>query len=171
MTQPPRENEDPAAVNDDLLDQVLREGLTSSAGGDAAAEIQRSRKLLTVLFNQCVLRPPEQVDQTALERTHLSLSILARQSTQNPELLVSADDKPFYGFLITRLVIAAAQTEAAEAPRHELVDAFVGAAVRILRTMASDVSDHGETYMRGPPRVVHALRDMVRYAHGRCPMR
>jgi hypothetical protein len=165
MTQPPRENEDPAAVQDDLLDQVLREGLTSAGGGDLAAEIQRSRKLLTVLFNQCVLRPPEDVTQTHLERTHLTLSILARQSTQNPELLVA--DEPFYTFLITRLVIAAARTEAAETPRPELVEAFVAAAVRILRTMAGDVSDHGETYMRGPPRVAHALRDMVNYVHGR----
>ncbi|BEJ16287.1 hypothetical protein CspHIS471_0508920 [Cutaneotrichosporon sp. HIS471] len=164
MTQPPRANGDQARVQDDLLDQVLREGLASRGGGDPAAEIQRSRKLLSVLFNQCVLRPPDQVDQTALERTHLTLSILARQSSQNPELLVSeSDGRPFYTFLLTRLVIAAAQTEVADTPRLELVAAFVAAAVRILRTMASDVLDHGETYMRGPPRVTNALRDMVRY--------
>ncbi|GMK55487.1 hypothetical protein CspeluHIS016_0205430 [Cutaneotrichosporon spelunceum] len=164
MTQPPRANEDQTDVQDDLLDQVLREGLASGGGGDPPAEIQRSHKLLSVLFNQCVLRPPEQVDQTALERTHLTLSILARQSSQNPELLVSQwDGRPFYTFLLTRLVIAAAQTERADTPRHELVAAFVAAAVRVLRTMVTDVSDHGETYMRGPSRVTHALRDMVHY--------
>lgn len=171
MTQPPRENEDTSVMQEELLDQVLREGLTSSATGDLAAEIQRYRKLLEVLFNQCVLRPPDQVDQTSLERIHLTLSILARQSAQHPELLMSQSPpdhlSPFYAFLLHRLVIAATQTELAETPRPDLVAAFCKAAVQILRTMAHDVSDHGDTYMRGPTRVANAMREMVHYVQGR----
>lgn len=168
MTQPPRENED-AVVAEDLLDEVLREGMTSSGSGDAAAEIRRYHKLLAVLFNQCVLRPPDEVNQTSLERINLTLLILSQQSAQHPELLLSraaSDQSPFYAFLLSRLVIGATHAQLAVTPRRDLVDAFCKAAVQILRTMAHDVSDQGDTFMRGPPRVAHTLREMVRYVRG-----
>lgn len=161
-------------MQEELLDQVLREGLSSSDNGSPEAETQRFRKLLVVLFNSCVLKPPDKVQQTELERIHLTLSILARQITQRPELLTSLpaspDDlqpqTPFYTWLLSRLVIAATQTEEAEQRRPDLVDALCKAAVHILRTLAYDVSDGGDAYLRGPVRVAHTMREMVRYVQG-----
>jgi len=165
----------PADSEQELLDQLLKRGL-EFGGTTNEDDVQRKRKLLEVVFNACISKPIEspnnQPTQVNLERAQLTLSILARQVSSLPEVLLcssTADDsgtRPLYAWLITRIIVAVTHYE--EHPEAAgLVDALCKAAVHILVVLGRDLSSGENTYMRGPQRVANILRELRTYGRGK----
>lgn len=166
-----------SAAEHQLLDQLLREGLasTDSTGNEDTA---RFNKLLEVLFSACILRPLQSPlappTQVGLEQANLTLSILARQTTARPELLLSqlpssegktgGPPTPLYAWLLAHILIAAVGYE--DMGAHTFADALSSAAVNLLVTLSRDASDDGTTYMRGPKRAGKALQELANFVRG-----
>lgn len=161
----------------ELLDQLLKEGLALNDAQSTSTDPSKICKLLEVLFQVCILKPASDsiglpLSHVKLERAHLTLSILERQTINRPDLLLSSSiapdggSRPMYAWLITRIIIALSRYEdLPEAP--ELVPALCRSAVRLLTALGNDLSDHESTYMRGPQRVASVLRELRSYGRGR----
>lgn len=181
MTDPPRIEEattsdDPAnPAEAELLDQLLREGLSidNAAEESTSNVIARTRRLLEVIFNNCVLQPLTSNDPTNelnRERAELTLSVLRRTTITRPEVLLSTttasdEPRPLYVWLITRIIIAASAHEEKNGA-DDLVEALCDAAVYILVILNRELPEGDPRFMRGPQRVANVLRELRKFARG-----
>lgn len=174
-------NPAPPEADEQLLAELFSHGLASVDVAETDPEatdeaIKRYRKLLRVLIDYCVLRPlsetekSEPLQEKVIEQARLSLSVVARHAAACPDLLLYEPDDidtpgPFYGWLITRALIAAVGY--GDIPGGEaLVKELERCIDHILLVLGRDLGDSASS-MIGPHRVTKVLNELVTYAHGR----
>lgn len=177
MTNPARPEAD-----EKLLAELLAHGVASVDVAETDLEateeaIQRYRKLLRVLVDHCILRPlsnrtdspSEPLEQNILEHARLTLSVVARHSAACPDVLTQntddvANPRPFYAWLITRILIATVGFE--DIPGAEsLVTELEKCISHIFLVLGRELGDSASSLI-GPQKVIEVLSDMVEYALG-----
>ena len=160
---------EPVSSEQDLLQKLLQQGLTPSAGEYNST---RYHTLVEVLFQQCVLKPASfPVLPVILEHANLSLSVLRGQVAEHPELLShSSDNGQLYKWILPRLVHAACMYDEVEGASG-LSDDLIEAAAGVLRTLSRDLADSPEnSYAVGPVRVAMLVRQLTVFAKGMSSM-
>lgn len=159
MTPLPGMEED-TAESKQVLAELLQEGLAWSESDDST-DVERFRRLFQVLVQHCLLRPGGEANG---EHVELTLMLLAKQTAQRPDLLLSPlGDGLFYSWLLSRLIVAAVRYEEEEWSRP-LVLKVCEAASKLLDVLGRDIGSDDTNYMPGPSRVGAVLRELIEYA-------
>jgi hypothetical protein len=163
---------------EEALKQLIERGLSQESPDDPSAYC----KLLQVLFEHCILKPLGSANfpsPTIVEQVRLTLTILHRQTTAQPELLscstTSADGGlPLYKWIIPRLIYAAYRYENAvyEDDHAEdgmnLCDSLLEGASGAISILCQDLDNEAATsYARGPMRATLALRQIKSYCESK----
>lgn len=148
----------------DLLQELIAEGLSFSAD-QTDSDTQRYRRLLTILFDACILRPSfTSPSQSSFEQVSLTLKILLKQCSSQPGLLSrlpSGDEPqtPLFKWVLPRLIDAASRFVETNVGDH-LFDDLVDAAVIVIGLLRKDDLKPGD----GPVLVV--LGQLQQYCRG-----
>ena len=162
-----------ASSEQDLLDKLIRQGLTQSVKSDYS----RYRKILEILFQQCVLKPVQDPGKAVnFEHISLWLAILDRQCIEKPDFLyfVEEDSGPTYQWLLPRLVHAAVSYDAMST-QDNLSELLLQAAVKVLRAMERVLDTPGKegSFSLGTVHSVAALmqlKDLASREHSMYPV-
>ncbi|WVR00045.1 hypothetical protein IAU59_007187 [Kwoniella sp. CBS 9459] len=139
-----------SANGQELLENLIKEGLTPS-GQDT--DPSRYRKLVQVLFENCILKPITRDLPRNSQQTHYTLTILQRQTSLHPGLLYDlVDGVPFYQWLIPKLVHAAVR-----ARDEDLYNDITAATTKVLQAIGRDVQDDETSWAKGSRRTIAVL--------------
>jgi hypothetical protein len=148
----------------DILQELIAEGLSFSAE-QTDSDTQRYRRLLTVLFDACILRPSfSSPSQSSFEQASLTLKILLKQCSSQPGLLCrlpsgEEPQTPLFKWVIPRLVDAASRFVEIKGG-EQLFEDLVNAAVSVIGLLRKDEVKPGD----GP--VLLVLSQLQQYCRG-----
>nr|XP_031859926.1 uncharacterized protein CI109_004533 [Kwoniella shandongensis]KAA5526998.1 hypothetical protein CI109_004533 [Kwoniella shandongensis] len=149
----PPDDVENSSTGQELLENLIKEGLTPSGHDN---EPSRYRRLVQVLFQNCILKPIERNLPPNIQQCEYTITILKRQTAIHPNLLLDQIDGdihiPFFQWLLPRLVYAALRLE-----DENLVDELISSAVNVIYALGKDMSDDDSTWAKGPKRVTVTL--------------
>ena len=151
----------------DLLQELIAEGLSFSAN-QTDSDTHRYRRLLTVLFDACILRPSfSSPSQSSFEQASLTLKILLKQCSSQPGLLCrlpSGDEPqtPLFKWVIPRLIDAASRFVELEGGQ-KLFDDLIDATASVIGLLRKDEVKPGD----GP--VLLVMGQLQQYCRGKQP--
>ncbi|WVF72846.1 hypothetical protein IAT40_007664 [Kwoniella sp. CBS 6097] len=134
-----------SANGQELLENLIKEGLTPS-GQDT--DPSRYRKLVQVLFENCILKPIARGLPRNSQQTQYTLTILQRQTSLHPGLLYDLiDGAPFYQWLLPKLIHAAVNAE-----DENLYNDIAESTTAVLQAIGRDVQEDESGWAKGPRR-------------------
>ncbi|KAK8854749.1 hypothetical protein IAR55_003488 [Kwoniella newhampshirensis] len=156
---------DNTATGQELLENLIKEGLTPSGDDN---EPSRYRRLVQVLLHNCILKPIERNIAPNVQQAGYTITILKRQINLHPSLLldrVDEDDQiPFYQWLLPRLIYAALRLNG-----DTLVEDLISSAVDVIHTLGKDMSDDDSSWAKGPKRVSATLAYLNAFCQAAMP--
>ena len=164
----------PDSDDQQLLQQLISEGLAPSTADQDAHDSLRYRKLLQVLFQACIITPalsPDVPSASVVEQAGYTLTILERQLIARSELVLSLpssdqDQIPFYKWVIPRLIHAASRLDG-RAGCEALVRQLCASVGTVLKTLTRHAEDEDGTFARGVHRAVLVSRQLVTFCQGK----
>ncbi|OCF42201.1 serine/threonine-protein kinase ATR [Kwoniella heveanensis CBS 569] len=143
-----------SANGQELLENLIKEGLTPS-GQDT--DPSRYRKLVQVLFENCILKPISRDVPRNQQQTQYTLTILQRQTNLHPGLLHDLlEDAPFYQWLLPKLIHAAVN-----AKDEQLYNEILTSTTIVLHAVGRDVHDDESVWAKGPRRLNAVLSHLA----------
>ncbi|WVR07528.1 hypothetical protein IAU60_004570 [Kwoniella sp. DSM 27419] len=148
-----------SAQGQQLLENLIKEGLSPSG---QEPDPSKYRKLVQVLLQNCILKPIARQLVPNQQQATYTLSILQRQLDAHPNLLYHSDDgRPFYQWLLPKLLYAAATVD-----DEQLYDDIVAAVRGVFAALARDVQEDDSRWSKGPRRLQVVLGHVLSMCSG-----